>query len=80
MSEIAQLQLDGDRAEIDGRDRPDTLLWCHECLGYVLRSRREQHPHELYLSREEFIDELSCPECSTLSCEEHDSPTADPRG
>lgn len=33
--------------EADERQRPETMLWCDECMKYILRSNRHEHPHDL---------------------------------
>ncbi|WP_435125445.1 hypothetical protein [Halobaculum sp. D14] len=42
---VTQQTLTGDEA--NGRERPDTLLWCEDCEDVVLRSRRYEHRHDL---------------------------------
>lgn len=33
--------------DADERERPETMLWCDDCMKYILRSNRHEHPHEL---------------------------------
>lgn len=41
-----QQTLTGETAE--SRDRPKTMLYCPECDEWILRSRRFDHPHDLF--------------------------------
>jgi len=44
-AESTQHTLTGEEA--DERERPETMLWCDECMKYILRSNRHDHPHDL---------------------------------
>jgi len=55
---VVQSTLSGGEADAE-REKPDTLLWCHETQQYILRSRRHEWPYELYESREAFAESLN---------------------
>jgi hypothetical protein len=42
-----QKTLTGEVADEDSRRRPRTMLWCADCDGFILRSRRHDHAHDL---------------------------------
>ncbi len=46
---------------VNRRTRPRTFLWCTACEEYILRSRRQEHPHELQDQRDitEEVPELT---------------------
>jgi hypothetical protein len=44
-SAATQQTLTGEEA--DERQRPETMLWCDNCMKYILRSNRYEHPHDL---------------------------------
>lgn len=45
-----QQTLTGDTADLDDSERSThgSMLWCHQCGDWLLRSKRHSHPHELY--------------------------------
>lgn len=54
----AQLTLTGEETEAE-REKPRTFMWCGETEQWVLRSERASWPHDLYESKEAFIESLN---------------------
>lgn len=50
-SNTPQVTLTGEETDVV-RMAPSTMLWCPECEEHVLRSRRDDHPHDLEEERD----------------------------